>query len=127
MADMHTPLKHVRGLGSAKTGTARFWAQRLTAVANIPLTLFLIASLLALVGADYPTVRGYLANPMVSIVLLLLILSGTWHMCLGMQVMIEDYVHGHRAKFALLIFNVFFSTTVALACFYAVLRISLHS
>jgi succinate dehydrogenase / fumarate reductase membrane anchor subunit len=127
MDDMRTPLNHVRGLGSAKTGTAHFWVQRLTAFANVPLTLFLIASLLALIGADYLTVRSYLANPLVAILLLLLILSGAWHMCIGMRVIIEDYAHGPGAKVALLIANIFFSATVALASIYAVLKIGLKS
>lgn len=127
MNGMHTPLNHVRGLGSAKTGTTHFWVQRLTALVNVPLALFLIASLLALVGADYPTVRSYLANPLVVTLLLLLILSGTWHMCIGMQMIIEDYVPGRSAMLALLTLNIFFSAAVALACIYAVLKIGFNS
>jgi len=86
MNDMRTPLSRVRGLGSAKAGTRDFWIQRLTAAANVPLALFLIASLVALTGADYAKVRSYLGNPLVAIPMLLLVLSGTWHMRIGMQV-----------------------------------------
>lgn len=127
MSDMRTPLKRVRGLGSARTGTTLFWMQRLTALANVPLILFLLVSVLALAGADYETVRGYLANPIVAIALLLLVASSTWHMCIGMQVIIEDYIHGPSAKAALLAVNFVFSAAIALACAYAILLIGLNS
>lgn len=90
MKDMCTPLSRVRGLGSAKTGTRDFWIQRLTAAASVPLALFLITSLVALTGADYATVRSYLGNPLVVIPTLLLVLSGTLHRRIGMQVILED-------------------------------------
>jgi succinate dehydrogenase hydrophobic anchor subunit len=83
MKDMRTPLSRVRGLGSAKAGTRDFWIQRLTAAANVPLALLLIAFVVALAGADYATVRSYLGNPLVAIPMLLLVLSGTWHMRIG--------------------------------------------
>ena len=125
MADMRTPLARVRGLGSAKSGTEHFWIQRLTALANVPLAIFLLASVIALVGADYATVKTYLSMPVVSIVLLLLILSGVYHMRLGMQVIIEDYVHGEGMKLLSIIANNFFSALVGLACVYAVLKLGL--
>jgi succinate dehydrogenase / fumarate reductase, membrane anchor subunit len=77
MNDMRTPLSRVRGLGSAKAGTRDFWIQRLTAAANVPLALLLIAFVVALTGADYATVRSYLGNALVAIPMLLLVLSGT--------------------------------------------------
>lgn len=83
MKDMRTPLSRVRGLGLAKAGTRDFWIQRLTAAANVPLALLLIAFVVALTGADYATVRSYLGNPLVAIPMLLLVLSGTWHMRIG--------------------------------------------
>ena len=127
MSDMRTPLSHVRGHGSARTGTTHFWMHRLTAFINLPLALFFVALLLALIGADYQTVRSYLAHPLVAIPLLGLILSGAWHMRIGMQSIIEDYVHGTGAKVALLIGNTVFSATVAITCVYGVLKIGLNS
>lgn len=125
MTNMQTPMKRVRGSGSAGAGTGHFWVQRLTAVANVPLVLFLIALLLTRIEADYATARSSIANPLVAIPLLLLVLSGVWHMCLGMQSIIEDYVHGPGIKFVMLILNILFSTTIVVTCLYAVLKISL--
>jgi len=82
---MRTPLSRVRGHGSAKSGTDSFWLQRLTAVANVPLVIFALASVVALVGGDYATVKAYLSMPVVSILFLLLILSGVYHMRIGMK------------------------------------------
>lgn len=127
MSDMRTPLSRVRGLGAAKTGTTHFWRQRLTALALVPLGLFLIASIVALVGADYETARAYLSSPLVSILFLGLILAGVYHMYLGMQVIIEDYVHAAGAKLAALIGNGFFSLLAGLVAAYAVLKLGLGS
>ncbi len=125
MSDMRTPLGRVRGHGSAKSGTDHFWVQRLTALANVPLVIFLMASVVALVGADYETVKAYLSMPIVSILFLLLIGSGIYHMRLGMQVIIEDYVHSEGKRLLAVIGNNFFSVLVGLACVYAVLKLGL--
>ena len=127
MKDMRTPLSRVRGLGSAKTGTRDFWIQRLTAAANVPLALFLITSLVALTGADYATVRSYLGNPLVAIPMLLLVLSGTWHMRIGMQVILEDYIHKEGPKVALLALNNFFTAAITIAGVFAVLKIAIQT
>ncbi|UDL90670.1 succinate dehydrogenase, hydrophobic membrane anchor protein [Mesorhizobium sp. PAMC28654] len=124
MSNMQTPMKRVRGSGAAGAGTGHFWIQRLTAVANVPLVLFLIVLLLTCMGADYVTARNSIANPLVAITLLLLVLSGVWHMCLGMQLIIEDYVHRPGIKVVMLILNILFSATIAVACLFAVLKIS---
>lgn len=122
--NMRTPLKNVRYLGSAKEGADHFWKQRVTAVANVALGLFLVWLIASLVGADYATVRAKLANPVVAIALLALTISGTVHMRLGMQTIIEDYVHGEGAKIVCVMLNTFFASAVALACTFAVLKIS---
>lgn len=132
MKDMRTPLSRVRGLGSAKTGTRDFWIQRLTAAANVPLTLFLITSLVALTGTNYATVRNYLGNPLVAIPILLLVLSGTWHMrigmkIIGMKIILEDYVHQPGPKVVSLALNNFLSAAIAIAGVFAVLKISIQS
>ncbi len=123
MSDMRTPLSRVRGLGSAKTGTEHFWAQRATAFALVPLAIFLIASVVALTGADYLTVRHYVGMPIVAIALLALVGAGIYHMRIGMQVIIEDYVIAEGAKVLTLLANSFFAILVGLACVYAVLKI----
>lgn len=121
---MQTPFKRTQGLGSVGAGTGQFWIQRLTAIANVPLAIFLVALLLALAGADHETAQISIANPLVAIPLVLLILSGVWHMCIGMQTIIEDYLHRSDVKIAALILNVLFSGTIAVACLRAVLKIS---
>ena len=119
-----TPLAKVRGLGSAKEGAEHFWRQRLTAVANIFLVAFLVWLLVTLAGADHATVKRTLAQPQVAIPLLLLVLSGLVHMRLGMQTIIEDYVHSEGRKVVALILNSFFAFAVGLVCVFAVLKLS---
>jgi succinate dehydrogenase / fumarate reductase, membrane anchor subunit len=108
MSDFKTPLKKARGLGSAKSGTDHFWQQRLTAVANVPLVLFLIWFIISHLSATRPEIVAALKNPFVSIGILLALLSITWHMRLGLQVVIEDYVHSEGRKLAALSLNTFF-------------------
>lgn len=124
-SDLRTPLKSVRALGSAKAGTEHFWLQRLTAVANLVLVIGLIALLVMLAGADYETTRRALANPLVAVGFLALIVSGLVHMRLGMQVVIEDYVHGEKSKVFFLLLNTFFAVIVGAFSLLAVLKISL--
>ena len=119
-----TPLARVRGLGSAREGAEHFWRQRVTAVANIVLVSFLIYLIVKLAGADYATVRHTLARPQNAIPLLLLVLSGVVHMRLGMQSIIEDYVHSEGRKIAALMLNSFFAMLVGLTAAFAVLKLS---
>ena len=121
---MSTPLARVRGLGSAKSGTEHFWRQRLTAVANVPLTIAFVVIVLALLGRNHAAAQQILATPLVAIVMLLFIGSVTYHMRIGMQVIIEDYVHEGTAKLALIMLNPFFAVAVALASAYAIFKLS---
>ena len=123
MSNMRTPLSRVRGLGAAKKGTHHFWMQRVTALSNIPLTLFLVGALVVHAGADYATMTAFLGHPLVGVVMLLLIVSATYHMKLGLQVVIEDYIHGEASKLLAIIANQFFALTVAVACTLAVLKL----
>jgi succinate dehydrogenase membrane anchor subunit len=122
---MATPLARVRGLGSAHRGTETFWRQRLTAVANVPLVLFLIWSIVTHIGADYATVEAYLAQPLVAAIMLALVISAAIHMRIGLKEMIEDYVHGEGAKIAAVILATFFAVGVGLASALAIVKISL--
>lgn len=121
---IRTPLGRVRGFGSAKSGTGHFWHQRLTALANVPLTIAFIIILMSLFRSGHATVTQILASPLVAILMLLFIASAAYHMKLGMQVIIEDYVHDERWKMLALIANIFFAIAVAVAAVYALLKIS---
>jgi len=122
---MATPLGKVRGLGSARRGTETFWLQRLTALANVPLVIFLIVSIVSHVGADYATVRAFLAQPLVALAMLALVISAAMHMRIGLKEIIEDYVHGEGLKIAALVLTTFFAVGVGLACTLALVKISL--
>jgi succinate dehydrogenase / fumarate reductase membrane anchor subunit len=122
---MQTPLNKVRGFGSARSGTEHWWLQRVTAIANTVLAVFFIFLVISLVGESYQEVTATLASPLIAIAMLALILSVTWHMRLGMQVIIEDYVHGEGSKIALLLANTFFCAAMAIAAIFAILNLSL--
>ena len=121
---MSTPLARVRGLGAAKSGTEHFWRQRLTAVANVPLTIAFVLILVSLLGRNHAWAAQTLGSPLVAIIMLLFIVSITIHMRIGMQVVIEDYVHDEPARLILLMANTFFAFAVALASAYGILKLS---
>jgi succinate dehydrogenase / fumarate reductase membrane anchor subunit len=121
---MRTPLRQVRGLGSARSGTDHFWRQRLTAVANVPLTIAFVVIVMALLGRNHAAAVQIIGSPLVAIILLLFVVSVTYHMRIGMQVVIEDYVHHDLAKLVLLLGNTFFAIAVAFGCVYAILKLS---
>jgi len=124
---MATPLKRVRGLGAAHRGTETFWRQRVTAIANIPLVIFLVLSIVSHIGASYGEVKAYLAQPIVAVLMLALILSAAIHMRIGLKEIIEDYVHSEYCKVAAILLVTFFAGAVGLACTLAILKISLGS
>jgi succinate dehydrogenase / fumarate reductase membrane anchor subunit len=123
-APMRTPLGRVRGYGSAKSGTGDFIHQRLTAIANIPLTVAAVLIIVSLIGHNHAAVVQILGSSLVAVLMVLFIISITYHMKIGMQVIIEDYVHEERAKYALLILNFFFVVVVGFASVFAILKLS---
>jgi succinate dehydrogenase / fumarate reductase membrane anchor subunit len=126
-SDLRTPLARARGLGSAREGVHHWWAQRLTAIALIPLVVWFAISLVMMSGADYGAVRAWIGSPMVMVLLILTIAIGLHHGQLGLQVVIEDYVHGDGSKLALIVAVRFIAIFFGLVAIVAVLRIGFGS
>lgn len=125
MSDLRTPLSRARGLGSAKDGLHHWWVQRLTAVALIPLVVWFAVSLVMLSGADYDAARAWIGSPVVMVLLILTIVIGLHHAQLGLQVVIEDYLHTPLLAGAAHLANIFICALAAIAGVLAVIRIAL--
>jgi succinate dehydrogenase / fumarate reductase, membrane anchor subunit len=121
---MRTELGKVRGLGSAKSGTTHFWQQRLTAIANVPLVIYLIYFILAHLGVPRSAVIASLKNPFCAVALSLAMVSILWHMRLGLQVVVEDYVHSEGKKLATLLAITFATLFLGALVLYAILKMS---
>ncbi|WP_137388643.1 succinate dehydrogenase, hydrophobic membrane anchor protein [Rhodoligotrophos defluvii] len=124
---IRTPLARVRGLGAAHRGTDHWVWQRITAIANIPLVLFGAVTIVANIGATRAEMMAWVGHPLAAIALIALILSVTYHMRLGMQVIIEDYVHSEGLKVLALLANTFFSIAVALVSLFAIVSIAVSA
>jgi succinate dehydrogenase / fumarate reductase membrane anchor subunit len=122
---LRTPLGKVRGLGSAKDGTEHFWMQRLTAVALVPLTLWFVISVIAHIGAGYGAFVAWLSSPLSGGLMILLLVATFYHAMLGLQVVIEDYVHTEWKKLASLIVMRFFCILLGVIGVLSVLKIML--
>jgi succinate dehydrogenase / fumarate reductase membrane anchor subunit len=121
---MRTPLGRVRNLGAAHAGTTDFWRQRITGVAMTLLIVPVIVVILMLIGRNQAGAAQILGSLPIAIILLLFIVASAWHMKIGMQVVIEDYVHNEKVKLASVMANNFFCVAVALASIYAILKLS---
>ncbi|WP_425068453.1 succinate dehydrogenase, hydrophobic membrane anchor protein [Reyranella sp.] len=122
-SDLRSPLNRARGLGSAKDGLHHWWAQRLTALALIPLVIWFAISLVTMSGADYGMVRAWIGSPVAMVLLILTIVIGLHHGQLGLQVVIEDYVHNDGIKLALIVAVRFIAVLFGLAAVVAIMRI----
>jgi succinate dehydrogenase / fumarate reductase membrane anchor subunit len=122
---MRTPLNRARGSGSTKDGTAHWWTQRVTGVALVPLTIWFVFSAISLAGADYSAFKAWAGNYGHAVLLILLIISIFQHTQLGLQVVIEDYVHKEATKVTMLIVMKFIVYLCAAACLLAVLKFAL--
>lgn len=125
MTDFKAPLAKVRGLGSAKDGTNHFVSQRVTALANIPLVIFFLVSIVGNVGKSHADWVAWLQQPLVAVLMVLFVLNFTHHMKLGVQVVIEDYIHKHGTKYLLLIINNFVCILLAALMSFFILRVAL--
>ena len=123
-ASIRTSLKRVRGLGSAHHGTSDFFRQRLTAIAMILLFVPVIVVILSLLGRNQAGAAAILGSPLVAVVMIRFIIASVWHMKIGMQVIIEDYVHGEKTKLVAIIANNFFSAAIGIASIYALFKLS---
>ena len=123
-SSMRTPLGRVRNLGAAHSGTSDFWRQRITAVAMTLLMIPVLVIIMMLLGRNQAGAAQILGSLPIAIIMLLFIIASAWHMKIGMQVVIEDYVHNEKLKLASIMANNFFSIAVALASIYAILKLS---
>jgi succinate dehydrogenase / fumarate reductase membrane anchor subunit len=121
---MKTPFSRVHGLGTAHSGTEHFWMQRLTGIANLPLIIAFLVVMVSLVGESQASVLATLSNPFIAMILFAALVSVLVHMRIGMQVIIEDYVHTELRKIVLLMANTFFTLAVGIAAAYAILKIN---
>jgi succinate dehydrogenase / fumarate reductase, membrane anchor subunit len=119
-----TPLGRVLGLGSARSGTEHWWSERVSAIAAIPLTIFFILFVLTHLGATRAEMLESFRNPWVAILMALTVITMLWHMRMGLQVVIEDYVHGAVSKYSALLINTFFTAALGVAALYAILKMS---
>jgi len=124
---IQTPLGKVRGHGASHTGTRHYWLQRLTAIALVPLTLWFVWAVVRYVGAPYAEVIAFLGHPVSAVAMLMFVLMALGHMLLGVQVVIEDYIHKEGSKIALLLLLNFVVLAIAITCVVAVLRMVVHS
>jgi succinate dehydrogenase / fumarate reductase membrane anchor subunit len=120
---MRTPLSRVRYLGSAHSGTDHFWKQRVSSVALVPLTIIFVVIVVGLLGRNHAAAAQILGSPFVAITVMLFVIASAYHMWLGMQVIIEDYVHSDL-KLTLIMCNTFFCFVIALSCLYALVKLS---
>ena len=127
MKQLRTPLSQVKGLGSAKEGTAHFWAQRVTAIALVPLLLWFCFAIASLPGMSFEDLRQWLASPFSSVLLLLFIVTGFHHGRLGLQVIIEDYVGHHGVRTALIVLVTLLAWLMTAIGVFSVLRLALAS
>jgi succinate dehydrogenase / fumarate reductase membrane anchor subunit len=125
MSSIRTPLARARHLGSAKTGTDHFWRQRLTATALVPLAILIVGVVIAAARADYRSAVLFVGSPPVAILVLLFVVAAFWHLKLGLQVVIEDYVHGNGARVTLLVLNTLVCAALGIACAYSVLKLAI--
>lgn len=121
---LNTPLRQVLGLGSAKSGVHHWWLQRLSSIALVPLSIWFVVALLCLPGLEHATVTAWMGHGLTALLLILLVLTGTWHSRLGVQVVIEDYVHGSGARTLLLVLAGFAHVFLAAAGVFAILKVA---
>ncbi len=121
---MRTPLSRVRGLGAAHSGTTDFLRQRVTGIGLVLLFIPVLVIIMSLLGRNHAAAAQILGSPLVAVIMILFIIASCWHMKIGMQVVLEDYVHDERLKLVAIIANNFFAAAVGLASIYAIIKLS---
>ena len=119
-----TSFRRVHDLGTAGGGVHHWWVQRLTAVALVPLSIWFVTSIILLAGSDHARVTAWIANPIVAVFLMVTLISMFYHLKLGLQVVIEDYIHAEPTKVVCLLVNKFGNTVLALSCIFSVLKVA---